>query len=214
MLVYPYVRNRFLPYPSAFLLLLLLLSSACGYTRGLFDNTQSKNMDVGKAKESRNAASKINANPPRFGQHSEGSQRPNMLGSKQNAGIMTPETKLSGQTDGVQSELKGSLKKVILDDYTLREGIEREYRLYRSQRNFEVNSQDLTRTWSLKAASWAGNAEEVLQEIDFVAKEQFRVYHGPTVPRGGGDEKWGNIDNWLNDKLDFLGRFYEKLGQR
>ena len=214
MLVYPYVRNRFLSYPSAFLLLLILLSSACGYTRGLFDNTPSKNMDVGKAKESRNAASKRNANPPPLGQHSESSQRPNMLGSKQNVGVMIPEAKLSGQTDGVQSELKGSLRKVILEGYTLREGIEREYRLFRSQRTFEVNSQDLTRTWSLQAASWAGNAEEVLQEIDFVAKEQFRVYHGPTVPRGGGDEKWGNIDNWLNDKLDFLGRFYEKLGQR
>jgi len=197
MLVYPYVSNRFRSYPGALVLLLFLLSSAC------------------ISAESQNAVQRINADrPPRVGPHLEGSKSPNILGRKQHAGIMTPEAKLSGQTDGVQSEPKESLRKVILEGYTLRGEIEREYRLYRRRRMFEITSQDLTRTWRLKASAWAGDAEGILEKIDFAAKEQFRAYHRPPMTRKEGDETWGTIDNWLDDKLDFLGRFDERLGTK
>lgn len=112
------------------------------------------------------------------------------------------------------SELKGSLKQIILEGYILKDDIEKEYRSYRGEKTFEVHARNLTRGWSLKVAKWAGNAEDVLQEIDVVAQEQFKVYRGPTLPRGRGDEKWGTIDNWLNDKLHFLERFYDNLGIR
>lgn len=132
MLVDFYVRSASLSCPSALLIILILLSSACGPVRDLIDNTQSKNMEVGKAKESPNAASKRDADqPPRFGPHS------NMLGGKQNVGVITPEAKLSGQSNGVQSELKGSLKQIILEGYTLKDGIEKEYRSYRGEKTFE-----------------------------------------------------------------------------
>ena len=113
---------------------------------------------------------------------------------------------------GVQGELKGSLRKVILEGYILKARIEREYRLHRREKTFEANSQDFITTWSLEVTSWAGIAEEILQKIDAVAKEQFRAYHGLPLSRGEGDEKWGNIDWWLKGKLDFLSRFYEKFG--
>jgi hypothetical protein len=209
MLVDSYVRSGSLSCPSALLIILILLSSACGPVRDLIDNTQSKNMEVGKAKESPNAASKRDADQsPRFGQHS------NMLGRKQNVGVINPEAKLSRQANEMQSEHKGSLKQIILEGYRLKDGIEKEYRSYRGEKTFEVHARNLTKGWSLKVAKWAEDAEDVLQEIDFVAQEQFKVYRGPTLPRGRGDEKWGTIDNWLNDKLHFLERFYDNLGIR
>jgi hypothetical protein len=211
MLVDPDVRNRFLSCPSALLIIPMLLSSACGPLQGVFDNSQSKNMEVGQAKESQNGASKPDANRSlRVGQHST------MLESKQNAGVgtITAEAKLSGQGNGMQSVLKGSLKQIILEGYTLKDGIEKEYRSYRGEKTFEVHARNLTRGWSIKVAQWAGNAEDVLQEIDSVARDQFKIYRGPTVPRGEGDEKWGTIDNWLNNKLDFLKRFHDNLGKR
>ncbi|HSL04372.1 MAG TPA: hypothetical protein VK901_12660 [Nitrospiraceae bacterium] len=180
MIVYPHLRREFLSYPSALLILLVLLSSACGHKRGPLDNTPS--MDVGNAKESRTAVSNLNVNRSiRYGK---------------------------------QSELKGSLKQIILEGYTLKVGIEKEYRSYRGEKNFEVHAQDLTRGWSLKVAKWAENAGDVLQEIDFVAKQQFQGYHGPIVQRGAGDEKWGTIDNWLSDKLAFLERLHDNFGTR
>ena len=214
MLVYPDVRNRFRSYPGALVLLLVLLSSACIPNRTSLD-TELKTVDLTMTKESRDAVPKINPNRfPRFRQHSEGSKSPNIIERKQHAGIMTPEAKFSGQMDGVQNELKGSLRKVILEGYTLKDEIEREYRLYRRRRTFEITSQDLARTWRLKASAWAGDAEGILEKIDFVAKEQFRVYHRPSMSREEGDETWGTIDNWLDDKLDFLGRFDKSLAAK
>jgi len=64
----------------------------------------------------------------------------------------------------------------------LRARIEREYRLHRREKTFEANSHGFITTWSLEVTSWAGIAEEILQKIDAVAKEQFSSYHGlPTV---------------------------------
>ena len=204
-----YVRSHFLSLPSALLIVLIWLSSACGPLQGVFDDSQSKNIEVGKAKEGRNGASKLDADrSPGFGQHY------NMLGSKHHAAVNTPEAKLSEQDNGMQRELKGSLKRIILEGHRLKDSIEKEYRSYRGERTFEVRARNLTREWSLKVAKWAGNAEDVLQEIDSVAPTQFKVYRGPIVPRGGGEEKWGTIDNWLNEKLHFLERFYENLGEK
>ena len=202
-----YVRSHFFAFPSALLVVLTLLSSACGPLLGVFNDSQSKNIEVG-VKEGRNGASKLDADhSPGFGQHS------NMLGSKHHAAVNTPEAKLSEQGNGMQRELKGSLKRIILEGHRLKDSIEKEYRSYTGERTFEVRARNLTREWSLKVAQWAGNAEDVLQEIDSVAPTQFKVYRGPIVPRGGGEEKWGTIDNWLNEKLDFLERFYDNLGK-
>jgi hypothetical protein len=150
---------------------------------------------------------------PRLRQHSAGSNSPNLIGNKSNVAIMTPADKVSGQADGVRNELKGSLSKVVLEGYTLKADIEREYRLHRREETFEANSKGLTKTWSLKVTSWAGKAEDILQKIDPVAKGEFRAYHGLPLSRAGGDEKWGNIDYWLNGKLDFLSRFSERIGK-
>ncbi len=210
MFVYPYMSSRFRSYPGALVLLLVLLSSACSPIPPPLD-TESKKVDL----TSHNAVPRINAHhPPRVGQHLEGSKSLNRLGRKQHAGITTPEAKLSGHTDGVQSGLKGSLRKAILEGYMLKGEIEKEYRLYQSRGTFEIMSQDLTRTWRLKASVWAGEAEGILDKLNVVAKEQFRVYHRPSMSREEGDETWGTIDNWLDDKLDFLGRFDKSLAAK
>ena len=208
----PNLQNRFRSSQSALLLLLIIsLCSSCTPNRGPLD-TQSTGRDVGETKENRDAVAKINPDrSPPFRQQSEGSKRPKISGSKDNVAMASPDKLF---TEGAQSELKGSLKKAILEGYILKVGIEREYRLNKREDSFEGNVQALTRTWSFKAVSWAEHTEDLLKKIDSAAKEQFRVYHGPLVSRGVGDEKWGNIDNWLNDKLDFLGRFYERLGTK
>lgn len=196
------------------MLLLILVSSACALHRVPL-GSESEPVDPAKTKESRNPGPTITPDrSSRSGQYSRGPKSPPIAGKKKPVVTLPPEAKLSGQTDGVPSELKGSLIKIILEGYRLRDGIEREYRQYKKEKTFEVHSQELARTWSLRAAAWAGNAEGTIQKIDFVAKEQFRVYHRPPASREGGDEKWGNIDNWLNDKLDFLGRLHERLERR
>ena len=214
MPVSSYIRNRFVSYPSALLLLLILVSTACVLHRVPL-GSESEPVGLGKTKESRSPGPTITPDrSPRSGQYSRGLKSPHITGNKKSVVTLPPEPKLSGQTDGVQSELKGSLREVILKGYALKGEIEREYRLYRGRKFFEITSQDLTRTWRLKASAWAGDAEGILEKIDFVTKEQFRAYHRAPMPREEGDETWGTIDNWLNDKLDFLGRFDEGLGTK
>ena len=185
MLICPTVRNPFRSYFRAFLLLLILVGSAC-VTQRVPSNTESGTVDPAKTKERRNAASQLNP-----------------IGSTS-----------SVQDVSCQNELKESLIKRILEGYRLRDGMEKEHRLFKGKTTFNPLAQNLTRTWRFKAAAWAGNAEDVLSKIDLVATEQFRAYRGTTVSGGEGDEQWVNLDNWLNNKLDFLGRFYDKLGTR
>ena len=185
MLMCPTARNPFRSFSRAFLLLLILVGSAC-VTQRVPPDTESGTIDLAMTKERRTAAPQFN-----------------------------PVRSTSANQDvSCQNELKESLIRLILEGYRLRDGIEKEYRLYKANTTFNPLSQHLPKTWRLKAAAWAGNAEDVLSKIDFVATEKFRVYQGTTVARREGDEQWGNIDNWLNNKLEFLGTFYEKLGTR
>ena len=66
--------------------------------------------------------------------------------------------------------------------------------------------------WAAQADSWATSVEGLLQRIDPIAKGQFKSYRGLPLVRVGENEKWDQIDHWLNDKLDFLNRVSEKLG--
>ena len=92
----------------------------------------------------------------------------------------------------MQRKLQGSLKRIILEGHRLKDGIEKEYRSYRGERTFEVRARTLTREWSLKVAKWAGNAEDILQEIDSVPPTQFKLLSRTNVPRGGGERKVGD----------------------